>query len=1217
MNVKSLRTAAVLMATALLASLILTGLPIETRAATGYFGTFFEEAGPVGARFADSLARAANDDGVILATETWTGGANDINWTSNGNWSGIGGAGADDDLVFPNSAARKSNVNDFAINTRFRTITISGNDYLITGNQLFLLLGITANQTATTGAHPTLGMNIVLDADQTFQTTSRLLNLNGVVNLNARNLTVTGDGSTVFNNTISGTGTINKSGNGTLVINGNSPNINAITLQSGVLAVNGAVGTISLTGGTLIGGGTTGFVQGSLANGAGTIAPGSGGTTTDILAANAGVAMRSTVGLEIDLNGTTAGTQYDRLAVSGGNLNINGAQLSGTCSFTPAVGQQFTIATVSGAGNQVVGQFAQGGTVVFGSQVFSITYNLTSVVLTAQGPVTSLTWDGGGTTNNWSEAANWNPDAAPIDGVDLVFPAGAPADSLNMVNDIAGLDLGSITFNASGYTINTNALTLSGGASTNSSGASCAISAPVTLTAPATFATTGTTSLSLGSVNQNGFPMTVNASSGSVGFGNVVSGAGGIVKNGAGIMALSGSNTFTGLLQVNAGTVAVQNANALGATGATNATNIASGGSLHILNNLTIAETLTVAGAGNGTGAIQGEISCATGCGISGPIQLTGNTTVSAIGTINLSGSITETGGARSLTKIGAGTLRLSAVNSYQGATVVNEGTLEPAQTFAIVGDLVVGDGAGGANADVVRLFSALNSIRALTVNSSGQFDVNGANGVNIGSLSGTGQFAMNGGTAFIGGLPVNTTFGGVMTGTGTLNKTGGGSLTLTGANTFTGTTNIQNGVLIVNGVLPGSLTLNAGTLGGSGTVGPLTTPAGSPTLVSPGASPGSLTVTGAAALAASSTFFVELGGPAPGTQYDRLTAGGTLNLGGATLSGAFLNGYNPAPGTTFTIAQSSGALSGQFAQGTTATLGGRRFSITYNANSVVLTALAPRPPFDFDGDGKTDVSIFRPVDGSWWYTKSTDGSFRVYSFGGSTDVLAPGDWTGDGLADIAIYRPASGTWFVQRSEDNTFFSFPFGAAGDVAVPGDYDGDGKTDAAVFRPSTATWFISNSGGSGTSIVSFGASTDQPLTADFDGDGKTDIAVFRQSDGSWWYLRSTDGTFRVYRFGLGTDKTVPGDWTGDGKADIAVFRPTTGEWFVQRSEDGSFFSFPFGTNGDIPAPGDYDGDGKTDAAVFRAGTWFISRSTAGTLITSFGSAGDRPVPNAFVR
>lgn len=95
-------------------------------------------------------------------------------------------------------------------------------------------------------------------------------------------------------------------------------------------------------------------------------------------------------------------------------------------------------------------------------------------------------------------------------------------------------------------------------------------------------------------------------------------------------------------------------------------------------------------------------------------------------------------------------------------------------------------------------------------------------------------------------------------------------------------------------------------------------------------------------------------------------------------------------------------------------------------------------------------------------------------------------------------------------------------------------------------------------------------------------------------------------------------MPVDYTGDGKADVAFFRPGTGEWFILRSENASFYSFPFGAAGDIPAPGDYDGDGKADPAIFRpaGANWFILGSTGGTIISQFGTAGDKPIPNAFV-
>lgn len=272
----------------------------------------------------------------------------------------------------------------------------------------------------------------------------------------------------------------------------------------------------------------------------------------------------------------------------------------------------------------------------------------------------------------------------------------------------------------------------------------------------------------------------------------------------------------------------------------------------------------------------------------------------------------------------------------------------------------------------------------------------------------------------------------------------------------------------------------------------------------------------------------------------------------------------------------------------------------------------------DFDGDGKTDISIFRPSVGEWWLNRSFTGQTVAAQFGQTTDIIAPGDFTGDGKTDIAFFRPSTGFWFILRSENGSFFSFPFGSNGDIPTPADFDGDGRTDSAVFRPTDSTWYIRRSSDLGTTIVQFGTIGDKPVTADYDGDGLADIAIFRPSDGSWWYLRSSDLQFSVYRFGISTDKPVPADYTGDGKADIAIWRGSTGEWFIQRSEDNSFFSFPFGTLGDVPTPGDYDGNGIADATVFRPSTvtWFSLTQTQGTIFTTFGAIGDKPVPAAFI-
>lgn len=297
---------------------------------------------------------------------------------------------------------------------------------------------------------------------------------------------------------------------------------------------------------------------------------------------------------------------------------------------------------------------------------------------------------------------------------------------------------------------------------------------------------------------------------------------------------------------------------------------------------------------------------------------------------------------------------------------------------------------------------------------------------------------------------------------------------------------------------------------------------------------------------------------------------------------------------------------------------GGLIQAATYGRGAYQIQPVAPgKAAFDFDGDRKTDIGIFRPGPGEWWYLRSSDGGNRAFQFGLGTDKTAPVDFTGDGKTDVAFFRPSSGEWFILRSEDSSFYSFPFGGNTDIAAPGDFDGDGKADPAIFRPSNGTWYILRSSDNQTTIVQFGANGDKPVPADYDGDGKADLAIYRP-DGTWWLNRSQAGLI-VANFGTASDKTAQADYTGDGKADVAFFRPSSGEWFVLRSEDFSFFSFPFGTATDIPVPGDYDGDGKTDAGIFRPSntTWYINRSNSGVLIQSFGAAGDYPIPNSFVQ
>ena len=133
----------------------------------------------------------------------------------------------------------------------------------------------------------------------------------------------------------------------------------------------------------------------------------------------------------------------------------------------------------------------------------------------------------------------------------------------------------------------------------------------------------------------------------------------------------------------------------------------------------------------------------------------------------------------------------------------------------------------------------------------------------------------------------------------------------------------------------------------------------------------------------------------------------------------------------------------------------------------------------DFDGDGRTDLSVFRPSDGVWYILQSGSNTFRAQQFGASGDKIVPGDYDGDGRTDFAVFRqtPQQGIWYVLRSSDNVFQTVQWGLNTDKPVPGDYDGDGRTDIAVYRD--GTWWIQQSTG-GISVQQFGLSSDIPVT-----------------------------------------------------------------------------------------------------------------------------------------
>jgi autotransporter-associated beta strand protein len=416
----------------------------------------------------------------------------------------------------------------------------------------------------------------------------------------------------------------------------------------------------------------------------------------------------------------------------------------------------------------------------------------------------SLTWDSDGTTTPgpvdgggvWLTANQWWDGAANTNwttGDDASFGnAGAGgAVTLASPTTVNSLTLNSFTGT---YTLGTagQTITLTTGLTMNAGAGAATIISPVTLGGAQSWLnnSSGLLTVGTGAVTNGGYLLTVGGSSNTT-VSSVIGGAGGLTKTGTGILTLSGTNTFTGQLSVQNGTLSI----------ATIA-NVATNGTLGAGNS---AVPVILGNPGAQTGTLQYTGATATS---TKPFTLAGGGTgafevTTGANTLTLSGLINGGGG---LTKLGAGTLVLSNnANQITGPVSISGGKLKFGAAYALWKAAYDTTGSTGAigldltgqttpvlgglagNVDLATAATAYNLVTALTLNPQ------------------TGTSVSYSGVIANGAANM------------TLTKTGYGTQTLTGANTYSGATTLYAGTLALGGasgsILNSTVTVNGGTL--------------------------------------------------------------------------------------------------------------------------------------------------------------------------------------------------------------------------------------------------------------------------------------------------------------------------------------------------------------------------------------------------------------------
>ncbi len=657
------------------------------------------------------------------------------------------------------------------------------------------------------------------------------------------------------------------------------------------------------------------------------------------------------------------------------------------------------------------------------------------------------------------ERADATTYAGVISGTGSVTQTGAGTLTLSGANTYTGLTA-----------VSSGGITVTGSLAGNASVASGGVLA---------IGAGGTTGSIAGDVADNG-AVSFNRTD-AVTYGGVISGSG--VINVSGAVTLTGANTVTGLTNVTAGGLTVTGSLAGGST-------VASGARLAIGNGGTSG---AVAGNIANSGAVTFNRSDAVSYG--GVISGVGSLAQAGSGTLTLTGANTVTGG----TTVAAGTLILPAVLT-SNVTVNAGGTLQigtGGTTGGLTGNLVdngtaifnrsdsfsfdgafsgngslVKQGAGVLTLDGAYTFAGTTTVQAGSVtitqlNSTGTLAVGGGAGVTltsgaqaIGGLSGSAGSTLDLGTST---LTVNTggtsVFNGGVTGAGSLTVAGSGVLDLEGANTYTGTTAVNGGTLKINGSINSNTTVgNGGTLGGSGVINGSLTVASGGTL-SPGNSPGVITVNGPLTLAAGSTTIIEVD-PTAAQTHDQVNVTGTAAItSGAKLAVHPLGAItNYAFTQLYPILTATGGVTGTFAR------------------SDVTSSMAFLQPFLHYSANEVDLQLVR-----------NDITFAgVASTANQTAVATAAEATGPGAApfDTIIGQDAAGA----RAGFNAMSGETYGAIGSFLIgQSRYTRDAFLDRATGDAGRGAWaqvFDASTHADGTSNTPSASATESGIAGGAD-------------------------------------------------------------------------------------------------------------------------------------